>query len=382
MLIGESMNILDLFYHHIIPEAQTGKVNCYFYYNMPFSTILVETNQQYVCQIQGEGILVPTLVISNQKEFGELLIEYVDLAKSFYDDHNFVSQILDGSFYDDEYKICKEKVVITLLLANMTWEDFSDPCTYLRKRIAFLKNDLESVYQLGESTILKSSLTVEIQKDSLNNEAPYQFIVTARGDGEYEFPRVKFGIDGNEAYIYAIQRRKQEETTYTKKINRKLYKLGEGFDITEDNEEVYGMGNWKDVTPSFVVSLNMMLTYLKTMGVSEIIAPSILIERWNAKRIALDYQAMRHYWSEEEHLEAYQNQKQLQSNLTEKFIRTFFRLQHHYSNLDIYAYPMDLDSQLHLRWNGKKESCNNALLAETSQLVQASVQKGKHPHLS
>lgn len=371
------MNILDLFYHHIIPEAQTGRINCFFYYNMPFSTVLVETSQRYDCELKIDGLLIPTLVIRNKQEFDRLLVEYVKTASEFYDDQNFEEEVLNGSVYDEESKICREKIILTLLFANMTVEDFENPHLYLKRRIAFLNQHLEKKYELGSSTFLKSDLEIEVKKDRIYNEAPYQFIVKTKG-GEYIFPKVKFGIDDHKAYIYAIQGEKQRETALSKKVNRLLYKIGEGFNSLEDNFTLYEEGNLKDVTASFLVALNMAFAYFKELGIDEVIAPSILIERWNAKRMALEVKEKYQNWSAEKKAEEYEKQNQLQSNLTEKFIRTFLRLQHHYSNLEIYSFPQDLDSQLHLRWNGKEEVCNNTLLSETNRLVQMGIQNAQH----
>ena len=35
------MEILEIFYNNIIPEAMNGRINCLSYYNMAFSTEIV-----------------------------------------------------------------------------------------------------------------------------------------------------------------------------------------------------------------------------------------------------------------------------------------------------------------------------------------------------
>ena len=43
--------ILQVFYEHIIKEAQYGRINCYSYFNLAFSTN-VEDKEYYKCDIK------------------------------------------------------------------------------------------------------------------------------------------------------------------------------------------------------------------------------------------------------------------------------------------------------------------------------------------
>ena len=38
------MNILDIFYNHIVEEASNGRVDCFVYYNILFETYIEETD--------------------------------------------------------------------------------------------------------------------------------------------------------------------------------------------------------------------------------------------------------------------------------------------------------------------------------------------------
>lgn len=125
-----SEKILDIFYDNIIYEAQKGRINCLTYYNMVFSTNILEENKNYECLIDDDNLLIPTLIIKNKQLFDELLIEYVDKAMNFYDIDNFDNEILDYKAYDVTDKICQEKVIMTLLFANATYEDFNDPIIF------------------------------------------------------------------------------------------------------------------------------------------------------------------------------------------------------------------------------------------------------------
>lgn len=361
------MNILDIFYNHIIPEATTGRIDCLNYYNIIFSTKIIEENKVYLAKYDNDDILIPTLMIKDRKQFDLLLIEYVNKAIRFYDDSNFDNELINYTYENNDKKICKEKVILTLLFANAMTEDFNDPCEFLRRRINFIDNDIRNNYDLGYSDILNGNVSILIKEDIINNETPYQMIikVISENNEEFVFPKIKLGISDNYVYIYSIQNKEQENTTFNKKINRILYKVGEGFnDNLENNEE-----NLKDVTSSFLVSLNMCIAYLYANGYTNIIVPSYLIERWNAKWISNLLKIKHKNIDIDEAQKIFDKQDYIQYNLTNKLVRTFLRLGCHFNNIDIVAFPYEMDSCLHININDNILKCNNRLLLETYQLI-------------
>lgn len=360
------MDILDIFYDNIVKEAQKGRIDCFFYYNIIFSTYLVEDNIKYEADSSYSDLLIPTLCIKDKEKFDLLLVEYVNKCLEFYDDSNFASEVISGEYYDDDNKISKEKVILALLFANATIEDFADPIEFLRKRISFMENCQECKYNLGKSNILDCEIEIEICKDKINNETPYQFCVKCISDNfeEYEFPRLKFGLSDGKAYIFAIQNSTKNNGPLSKKINRKLYKVGEGFCSENDNYDLYEEGNLKDITPSFVIVANIFISYLENLGIYNFTVQSLLLERWNSKVIANHIKAERKGSYES----FYDKQLEIQSNLTEKFLRTFLRLIFHCDNLSITAYPMEQGFDLHFVNDGIMRS-NNSLLNETANMV-------------
>lgn len=197
------MNILDIFYKNIVPEATTGRINCLTYYNIVFSTKILEEDKEYSCHLDNSNLLIPTLMIKNKGEFDALLSEYVYLAMKFYDDTNFDEEILNYRIYDEENRICKEKVILSLLFANATIEDFNNPIQFLRRRINFIYSNISSDYNFGYSDRLKGDVSLAIEKESINNETPYQIVIKAvSSDGdEFVFPKIKFGISDDVVYI-------------------------------------------------------------------------------------------------------------------------------------------------------------------------------------
>jgi len=362
------MNILDIFYENIVPEAMTGRINCLTYYNIAFTTKIIEENKEYCCEMNNDNLLIPSLIIKNKKEFDNLLIQYVDLAMKFYDDNNFEEEILNYKIYDKEKKICKEKVILSLLFANATVEDFENPIEFLKKRINFIYNDLSGIYNLGYCDIFKGNVNITIDKDIINNETPYQMIIKVISDfgDEFVFPKIKFGVSDDNIYIYAIQNKKNIDNAFCKKMNRTLYKVGEGYseNIGSDIESL------KDITSSFLVSLNMAISFLHNKGFNKIMVPSILIARWNAKNISNLVKIRRKNLNNFEADEIMLKQDYLQQNLTNKLIRTFLRLGCHYNNIDILSFPYEIDSYLHISINDSLLQCNNSLLYATYKLVE------------
>lgn len=368
------MNILDIFYKNIILEAAKGFIESWFNYNIIFSTNILEDNKYYEAT-QNQDLFIPTLMIKDKDNFERLLKEYVYTALMFYPDTDFPEEILDYKEYNEQDRICKEKTIMAYLFANATADDFININQYIKRRIDFINNDYSGIYKLGFSNILNCDLNVYIEKDNYYNETPYKFTLLARnGLDTYKFPSIKFGVSEDTLYVYAIQNSKQDNTPFVKKINRLLYKVGEGFDTSYDNDEIYSSGNLKDITPSFLVSANVILSFFQTLGISNIVVPSILIERYNSKRSAILKQIKRYNLDEEKAKELEDEQIRIQTNLTEKFLRTFLRLAHHYENISVFAYPDDANNSLYLRQTGEVV-CNNSLLLETNSLARTGFRK-------
>lgn len=144
-----------------------------------------------------------------------------------------------------------------------------------------------------------------------------------------------------------------------------IYKQSE---IYSDNDITNKTESLKDVTSSFVVAINMFLGLLANKGINKIEVPSILIERWIAKEkyIIEKGNALGKRGENKEEFINLESEKHLyiQSNLTEKLIRTFLRVVYHQKGFYIESYPFDIDGSLHLIICENSE-CNNNLIDET-----------------
>lgn len=366
------MNDINVFYDEIINEASTGRVDCFFMMNLLFSTYIREENKTIEAKKNDDGrYLIPRLVIKNKESFNKLLTEYLSLARKKYDLSIYQDEL---TFADVEnYEQVINKIILTTLWANATYDDFSESEEFLRKQIAFLKDETFSEYEeptiIGYSETLGGYVEVENIQETILNETPNSLkisVIEPETNERYTFPLVRYGIEDNKCYIYAVQKNKKydEENKFKKKVNRRLFQIGENFDTKNDTYENYGEGNLKDVSASFVVASNIALGLLASKGITDIVVPSILIERWNAKETGIVVKSKREENSQEYIDSNKEEHNKIQNNLTEKLLRTFLRIVSHNKTFVVTAYPFDIDSSLHIKTNEELD-CNNTLLNET-----------------
>ncbi len=366
------MNDINVFYDEIINEASTGRVDCFFMMNLLFSTYIKEENKTIEAKKNDDGrYLIPRLVIKNKESFNKLLTEYLALARKKYDLSIYQDEL---TFADVEnYEQVINKIILTTLWANATYDDFSESEEFLRKQIAFLKDETFSEYEeptiIGYSETLGGYVEVENIQETILNETPNSLkisVIEPETNERYTFPLVRYGIEDNKCYIYAVQKNKRydEENKFKKKVNRRLFQIGENFDTKNDTYENYGEGNLKDVSASFVVASNIALGLLASKGITDIVVPSILIERWNAKETGIIVKSKREENSQEYIDSNKEEHNKIQNNLTEKLLRTFLRIVSHNKTFNVTAYPFDIDSSLHIK-TSEELDCNNTLLNET-----------------
>lgn len=352
-------DIIDIFYDAIIPEATKGAIDCFMRYHICFNTIIEGK------KISGENPIhfdPPTLVISNKKNFDELLLKYVRVALEVYDNTFFYDEVLSGEFRTEENKLCKEKVLMTLLWGNATVEDFDNPCQFLERQIAYLEtNPLTEKENKGYSAILGGKIITEVVKTrKLSWESPYAFrsyIITE--DDVHDLPVVRFGIDNDTVYIYSIHLRKNARKS--KRVNRNLYKVNENF---KDDES-----DLKDITPSSLVALDLFLLHCQELGLTKYKLVPYLPERWIDKRIMIIKKTkLEKEMKVDKYNKLMEELSRIQYNLTTKFITTFRRLNYHFNdNLEITSYPFDVDSYLSFNCYDMSNP-NNSLFQELSDL--------------
>lgn len=321
----------------VIKEAAIGKVNLLgdSPVNIRFDTVFDDGF------VMGD---VPVLKITDQDTFIELLKKYITLLN-----------------VNDNPQWIKMK--IAYLFANATYSDFQNPIDYLKRRINFLiDKTLENETLYDMETLYGCDIVTEIT--DYVHETPYCFKSYIKKDEEkYELPTISYGISDGTCYIYAVQNYNKEiETSFEKKIKRRLYHLNEGVD-KEDEISL--------ISPAALLSLTLFLNQLQVKGISDIKVIPYLPIRYQAKAEAIELRTkfiakrdslrppeiyeLRHKLEEE--------QIKLQDNLTQKLIRNFYRLEYHFENVRITAEPWIHDETLNIKM-GEFENTNNDILQE------------------
>ena len=247
--------MLDCFYNEIIKEAATGYIDCDFFIPICFGTRELVNNELVDITIAREfpNAMVPTLIIKDREKLNSSIIRYVNLAKDFYKDDK---RLMDVSN--------KDKYIIASLLSNVLVNDFNDFNNLFERNSNFLEDksleEFENPVNIGYVDKLKSNVIVKIAKQSIVEESPYGMKISLADDNDeiiYKFPTIRFGIDNNKAYIYAIQ---QEDTVENKKIERLLRKVGEGFDEkNSEKDEIENPENLYSVSPWSLVALSIFI---------------------------------------------------------------------------------------------------------------------------
>lgn len=345
--------MIKVFYEEVIKEASMGNVESYFTYNLLFNTSIPECGIKYEVCNKYSHLLVPTLYINNKGLFDKLLGEYLVLALEFYSEDPLFKEFSDNNYF-------KCKTILSLLWSNASFDDFLNPLKFLTKRIEFLKNEVSELS--FQSDAFNACVKSETKKSAISSETPYCF-KSSIDDGENSFalPDVYYGICDNSLYIYAIQKSKKisicDEAFY-KNINRKFYKINGGIDVKNDTYENYGEGNLKDITPSFMYAAFLLIS---SSNVDKVYVDGFLPLRWNAKEIISMRKKDR---CEEFDLEkSFDEHVVVQNNLTQKFMRNFYRIEKQVSGINL-SYSSDSPATPSVFSIENSLSSENILLSE------------------
>lgn len=330
--------VIDLFYNEIVPEASQGRVDAFFIMNLVFNLTIDNKTITSTDDIGHEDVIIPTLKITNKELFDMLLVEYVNKVPETYDEKEF--RFLDDVQYlmpqESKEKIeeLKQKYlikyIICTLLANASYTDFENPIRFLEIRISMLNNPilpLNKQIDFGYLERIGATLYVTEEHSPIKSETPYRITGYLEYDDGYKLllPEIYAGQTEEKYYIYGIQKTSPkasiDESKYIKQVRKGL------------NSRLYGIPEHYFLT--YILSL--VLCNDKPI---EIIP--FLIERWNAKAIALSHKKEYPKELKEQYLEATQN------NITNAFIRAYLKLQEVTPEIETIAFPFTIDDHLHL----------------------------------
>jgi len=347
----DNINITKLI-DEVLLELEKGKVEADIFLYMKVN-------------IEDSNEFIPKLNLNNKELLYSKIIEYV---YKFKDSKRFLNS--------DEQELYIKRI-IALLFVDMSVNDFNEPIAYVQRKIDFINNK----NFLEDKAILSNYFEGKIifETNPYGKETPYSFDPTIVDDNNsYVLPTISYGISNDVCYIYAIQDYNEHvKTKHHDKIKRKLYKINSG---VYDNESLeykeykegkseYYPENISDVPPSFVLSLTLFLNEIYKKGITKVKVIPYLPIRYNneikviAKKVIKE--GKKQNLTEEEKrkmfLELVNDYRHIQSNITEKFIRCFYRMNHHFENVAITSLPMELDDSLHISLSSFENSNNEIL---------------------
>ncbi len=335
-------DILDIFYTKIVPEAQKGKVDCYFHINMLFDLIIDNTRISKCEELSYNGVLAPTLKVTDKKLFDKLLLKYVHKALEIYDSKEFsFLEDLNITNPDNANELKEEyltKYIITMLFANASYSDFNYPTRFLQSRIAMFDNTIlnENKVNLGYLESIGAKIYIEEEVSPIRAETPYRIKSHLAFDDGYRLvlPEIYAGNTGEKYQLYGIQK-------------------------TSKNSEIDERPYLKQIRKGFIAKINgapehyflAVMLFLSLCSDKEIEVVPFLVERWNAKRIAMYNKNNGISFSDKE-----QEQNSIQHNITDIFIRYFKKLEDVSTGMDFSLAPFDLDNNLHINLTPDFES--------------------------
>ena len=318
--------IKDIFFE-IIKEAENGKIKLQEELYSSVITYYVFL-KFYVNKNKDNEI---NLIIKNEDTFFEKLESYVKLSLIHYNkDFNYINV----------------KHIITMMFSNISNYDTYDLENFLDIHIKFLEQSKlfknKSKYINDDIGYLVSS----ISKQSMNQETPFCFKSRfEKDDTYYNLPRISFGISDDICYIYAVQNKDKNVVTdynleYVNIVKNNIRKVNKS------------INKYRNVTPSFVVSLATFINEMKKCGINKFVAVTNLPLRvQNRDTVTKHKIETKSFTLKEEELEKFKedltkNNIRNNNQATKGFENLINRIKiHFYDSMNII--PSDIDGRIY-----------------------------------
>ena len=246
----------------------------------------------------------PRLTIRNIDSFELALREYLDVIKN---------KKIKSTKFDERHN---EKYFLFNIFKNATMEDFYNPEGFIKRYTNFIQD--QTFQEYSQLTILgeyeNNYIFTERIEDDYGFETPFVMKLSMTdGMDIYNFPWIRYGIamkekGEKEAFIYALQVKEDIASKEYRDMVRKIL-----------NKANSGVKTYRNVTPSSIVALCIFFGLLKNQNISKIKVPDFLVGRYG------------HFTNAKTDEET----DRIQSNLTEKFTRSFLRLSKQIHGMEI-----------------------------------------------
>ena len=268
----------------------------------------------------------PVIVVKDVNKLEISLRNYINSLNKFYDTYGGLQEFHNlGYFFIN-------------LLSNMTNDDAQDLTSYIDKRILMFEKDrLEpfnnrtEVVSIGDSKFFAQR---ELEKRGL--ETPFYMIFEMeKNDNIYQLPLIRYSIDNDTCYIYAVQMDRWRDYRYDDQEYKETI-----------NKVNSGLKKYRNIPPNFVLSLALFIKILSDNNISKIIIPDYLFSRY------------RNYY----HASTETKSNKILDNILDRFLNLLCRMDTQVEGFDIISYPNDLDSYMRIKLNCPKSE--NQMLNE------------------
>ena len=341
--------------------------NSFYDDDSSFKEELRQTEQKILETINNRDKEInPVMVVNNYKEFFELLRQIYEKQIELY----FKRTNMSG------FAVWEMENLFKYIWLRATPDDFNNPEEFLRKQAQMIKDKTFEKYDeemslgrlksLGDN-ILSIKNAIARPWDENDREIEIRIYDKKYYDNtqlyrrpNYKLPVIRYGIyekDGKKVcQIGSIQNTnfEDEKNDVEKKLEREKYKLNK--DV--DKEEVIS------IEPKNILALSLFINILAKEGITEIEVPSIYVldYEYHQKRGKSLVQKLEKDWTKqriEKWPEQYEREAKYAKNnfkkedviseiKTERFVKIFKRLLHHYPNGKVKSYPGELDNYFRL----------------------------------
>ena len=325
----------------------------------------------------------PCMIINDYKLFFNLLVELYKKVIEYY--------FKDVNNRESGFPQYEMRNYFTYIWLRMLPEDFNNPELFLRKQVDMMNNELMSKYDreiiVGNMPTLGNNLlSIKNCVSECWNENSNEFRIriydkeTYRSENylnEYfTLPLIRYGIYEKNGVkvcsIGSIQNTLQYYPEYYlhKIIERKKYKLNKNVDK-----------KFQDIEPKLLLSLVIFINILIKEEIYDIEIPCLYTidneyhKKWGKQLINQfqeRYKGIKKsyfYEADKELIRRVYKKEDLISELKcDKYIKLFERLIYHYNDFEIIKYPLEIDSNLHIRLS-KINSINNEMLEDVNNLI-------------
>lgn len=286
----------------------------------------IRNNIAYIIPRNEEQYYKPIIKIPDLNYFTTLLIEYIKSIKNF----NKINNIQLKEYQDLSY-------IFNIMLFNMASSDADDLNKFIETRISFLNdNNLEQFIKTNKIFEYNNvSFYARREIEDFGLETPYIMTFSMNIAGEkYDLPIIRYGINNDGVcFIYAVQIGRGRICN----INNTKYK-------NVVNQINQGAKEYRNVSPSFVLILALFVKILNDNGISKIVIPDFLFNRYRKY-----YQA-----------NTINKSNEVLSRMFHNITTLIRRMDSQIEGFNIQSYPLQIDSYYHI--NIKNLESENKML--------------------